>query len=352
MGFVNKILKYNTSDIYQSENILTEIFAYLFDNNNEFMRSIINMIVGNSIHSLQKKYIKTQFLLEALKKYNHGFGSIIDIVIKVEVNNQEYTIFIENKVDSREHDDQLVRYADHLFEQIDRNKSYGILVYLTRDYDPKKANEIFVNVKKGSRLQFKQLRWHNIFSLIKNNNSELVNELKIYLEENNMSRSNNFSAIDILTFNNMQRLLSKLQDCFDELIYGYNEIRPNYRPSSPNQGNQIIKKNRFYYSTTNNDFEIGYGVFGSEELTDLHSYPKVGVLLWFNKDYDERIKLFEFLKLKNANWTDAEYMSIERLESLEYFINTKDHFDKIKRYILESFNHLLEAKQNYPNLPW
>jgi len=106
-------------------------------------------------------------------------------------------VIIESKIGSRERHDQLKSYAEHLEGMI--GFARRTLVYITRAYDPKDKNKILSTV--GETIHFKQLRWQDFHHFLDEqvDGDALVEEVKAFMEEQGMARSNRFSTTDLAT---------------------------------------------------------------------------------------------------------------------------------------------------------
>jgi hypothetical protein len=71
-------------------------------------------------------------------------------------------VLVESKISAQEGRDQLQNCAAYLEEM----KGFGrkTLLYITRAYDPKEADEILST--HGETIRFEQLRWHDFYRFL------------------------------------------------------------------------------------------------------------------------------------------------------------------------------------------
>ena len=73
---------------------------------------------------------------------------------------------------------------------------------ITRDFEPKEAPD------GQGVLKFKQCRWYDFYQFLKNSEPSptgVTRELVSFMEEHNMSQSNQFSPLDVLALSNFQK---------------------------------------------------------------------------------------------------------------------------------------------------
>ncbi|MFP3340266.1 PD-(D/E)XK nuclease family protein, partial [Micrococcus sp. SIMBA_131] len=80
---------------------------------------------------------------------------------------EKKAIFFENKINSKEGFKQLKRYAEHVDQITDEEKT---LVYLTKHYDLKNPEKIFTDCIND--IEFIQIRWHKIYRFFKKYKSD------------------------------------------------------------------------------------------------------------------------------------------------------------------------------------
>ena len=131
----------------------------------------------------------------------HSAGSRPDITIWVTKASRVEVVFVESKVGSEEGQEQLSKYSDQLRALAEVNQRS--LVFITRDYEPKE------NLSDGM-VGFFPARWSDFYHFLRavESPSDTIRELLRFMQENNMSQSNRFTAIELLALTNHHRARS------------------------------------------------------------------------------------------------------------------------------------------------
>lgn len=357
-SFFNKLLRLKSnSNIIPLEDFFTEIFSYLLDSHNHLFIDWLNEFSITEM-KYDTVFVGTQESFEALS--THLTSSRPDIYIELSNATEKEIIFVESKVGSDEGDLQLKRYAEQL-DEFD-NIADGILIYITRDYDPKNSEFIFADCKNRNRLKFKQLRWYEIYIFLQKYNDTFVNEVLKFMEENNMSLSNQFSNIDILALTNFP----KVQKMMNETMNGsvsekFSNIAKGISQSASCL-TQLRDYNRYIYQKfqKNDEFWIGMGYW--IEDSNITNYPKVGIVMEVSPNATHRNEIItamtEIVKTDPEKWHSYHlterraWSSIIQYKRLDEFISETDHIEVIKTYLLEILDDFTDMRESYPNLPW
>lgn len=96
-------------------------------------------------------------------------------------------VIVESKIGSKEGQEQLRRYAEHLEEMADFGGK--TLAYITRAYDPADPDKVLSGL--GEDVRFVQLRWHDFYRSLQKaaEQDALVEEVMAFMEEQGMARS-------------------------------------------------------------------------------------------------------------------------------------------------------------------
>ena len=115
------------------EDFFTEIVAYFLSLNNDILVDWLkhHSILSDDNYSSIK--ISTQQEHKGLE--SHTEDSRLDIVVELSDGLNTDVIFIESKVGSKDGNNALRKYAEILSNL--PNVRHRILIYITRDYDPK-----------------------------------------------------------------------------------------------------------------------------------------------------------------------------------------------------------------------
>lgn len=162
------------------EDYFTEIVVHLFTTSPEILYiwlKDLQLIEDSSL------YIDAKILSQCACQ-----GGRIDI--QIELLDRSYNhdvIFIESKIYSKEHGDQLRRYAKHLHSQPGiRNKT---LLYVTRGDGPKDEAKVLEGIPA---VRFEQVRWYTLQRILLDQPKDLLlDEIIIFMDKNGMGLVNN-----------------------------------------------------------------------------------------------------------------------------------------------------------------
>lgn len=201
----------------QRENFLTEIFAYCLQEDEAFRTEVLQKIttcfLGVPTITTQSTYIEGRPDIEIIWKDDGGL------------------ILIECKIDSAEGPKQLERYQQILKRSKAKVKK---LVYLTK----------YPEIKNGEVIY---LRWFEIKELINTRHQPFTQQLKIYLEERNMSKVDNFSIEDETAVVNIGKVIEKMEvvlnPCSD---YFLKKTEWKCRDERRNRLNKLFSMNSYH----------------------------------------------------------------------------------------------------------
>ncbi|MHC5815210.1 MAG: hypothetical protein ACYT04_04575 [Nostoc sp.] len=342
------------------EDFFTEIVAYFLSINS-------NVLVDWLKHHLiisEDEYSEIGILTQQNYKplASHIRGSRPDIVVKLLNDLNTDIIFIESKIASIEGENQLKNYAE-ILSKIPNTRD-RILIYITRNYDPKKESEI-LDLNLSPRVKFYQLRWYQFHAFLKKRTTDiLAKEILIFMENNRMSQNNQFSSIDLLTMVNFNKTLNLMEATLSEEIRDkFAENFGNVTRKQTTSLTQFRAKSRYivytHFSGWNAWCGLGYFDLNPDILTD---YPSLGILLEVSPSFVNRQQIIESMrKVINEQpiiwghsnlYKSQEWSSIFYRKSLQYFLSTEDHLFAIKSFFLESINELKKIQNSYFDFPW
>jgi len=330
------------------EDYLTEIFSYCLNQDGIIFNALLKEfnIVDVDIDNYS---LTTQYELKALR--HHNFNSRPDMVL----NSSNTTIFFENKVDAKEGDQQLQRYAEHLDKSPSENK---VLVYITRDYAPKDKKEITNNC--DNEIKFIQLRWYKIFRFLRGyKENPIVFELLKFMKQNNLAMNNQFSPVDILTITNF----AKVSRTMDETIFGeisdlFEKTVGKKRTGDSTRLTQLFNHDRYvYYTPYDNKLVIFLGYWMNSDSEK--DYPEVGIEIEINpnaevnstirdtfKDISGKYELWEGFGVNDPK----KWATVYRKKSLQGFLSEEDQVGSIKDYFKEVLSELESILSEFPVL--
>lgn len=317
------------------EDYLTEIISFVLNNDLEIMNDFLTQfgIIEKRIESYD---ITTQLVLKKIN--NHSSDSRPDMAIFLE----KKAIFFENKINSKEGFKQLKRYAEHLDQITDEEKT---LVYLTKHYDLKDPEKIFMDYIND--IEFIQIRWHKIYRFFKKYKSDpIVFELLLFMKQINLSMNNQFNPSDIITltnFTNVRRMM-------DETMFGavskkFKQINKGISQKSASM-TQLRDHDRYIYYRSHKErmwCGLGYWMNSRNEK----DYPDVGIVIEVAPQSSMRkeiISTFQSIVSENKSWkgynlsNPKAWAGITYGISLQSFLSEDSQTEKLKSFLLQDLN--------------
>ncbi|MHC5718361.1 MAG: PD-(D/E)XK nuclease family protein [Nostoc sp.] len=202
------------SAIKPREDFFTEIVAYFLSLNNDILLDWLkhHSIISDDNYSSIK--ISTQ--QEHKKLEGHQDDSRLDIAVELSTGLNTDAIFIESKIGAKDGNNALRKYADILSNL--PNVRHRILIYITRDYDPKEEIKKYC-LDLSPKVNFFQLRWYQFYSFLKERAFNiLAQEILIFMRNNRMSHNNQFSSVDLLTMVNYNKTLHLMESTLNDEV--------------------------------------------------------------------------------------------------------------------------------------
>ncbi|MEH2326073.1 MAG: PD-(D/E)XK nuclease family protein [Nostoc sp.] len=341
------------------EDFFTEIIAYFLSLNNDIL---LDWLKHHSIISDENySSIKISTQQEHKRLETHTEDSRLDIVVELSDGLNTDVIFMESKIGSTEGWRQLEKYAEILSKL--KNVRHRILIYITRDYDPK--DEIKT---PGSNLEpkisFYQLRWHQFYARLQQHATDiLAQEILIFMKRNGMSTTNQFSSVDLLTMVNFNKTLILMQSTLSDEVKEEFKLafgRVAEKTASMTQwtwGSRYIIYTHF--SGWNLWCGLGYFNLNPDSLTE---YPYLGICLEVSPTFVERPKIIKSMQnvvnekpdiwtSKNLTVTPA-WSSIFYRKNLQELLSEKDQLSATKFFFKDSIKELKMIQEKYFHFPW
>lgn len=340
------------------EDFFTEIIAYLLSLNNDILLDWLkhHSIISNDNYSSIK--ISTQQEHQALAI--HTEDSRLDIVVELSTGLNTDVIFIESKIGSTEIPGQLKKYAEILSKL--PNIRHRILIYITRDYDPK--DEIKTPAfNLEPKVNFYQLRWHQFYARLQQHSTDiLAQEILIFMRKNGMSHTNQFSSVDLLTMVNYNKTLNLMESTLGE------EVQREFKLAFGGVINGAASRTQWKWSSryiiytkfSGNNFWCGLGYFNLNPDSSTE-YPYLGICLEVSPGFVERPKIIESMQKvindKLSIWTPENltilpaWSAIFYRKSLQEFLSEKDQLSAIKDFFLKSIHELKNIHPDF-SFPW
>ncbi|MEA5600123.1 PD-(D/E)XK nuclease family protein [Nostoc sp. UHCC 0252] len=340
------------------EDFFTEIVAYFLSLNNDILLDWLkhHSIISDDNYSNIK--ISTQQEHKALE--SHTEDSRLDIVVELSTGLTTDVIFIESKVGSRDDRNALEKYADILSNL--PNIRHRILIYITRDYDPKEEIKTPA-FDLEPKVNFYQLRWHQFYARLQQHSTDiLAQEILIFMRKNGMSHTNQFSSVDLLTMVNYNKTLNLMESTLGE------EVQREFKLAFGGVINGAASRTQWKWSSryiiytrfSGNNFWCGLGYFNLNPDSSTE-YPYLGICLEVSPGFVERPKIIESMQKvindKPSIWTPENltilpaWSAIFYRKSLQEFLSEKDQLSAIKDFFLKSIDELKNIHPDF-SFPW
>lgn len=330
------------------EDYLTEIISFVLSRDIDLLNNFLNhfQIIDYQADTFD---ISTQLILKKLK--NHNTDSRPDIAVFLE----EKAIFFENKVNSKEGYNQLKRYAEHLDNITDANKT---LVYITKHYDIKNLEKIFKDC--NNKIDFIPLRWYKVYRFFKAYKSDpIVFELLLFMKQNNLSMNNQFNPSDIITltnFTNVRRMMD--ESMFGTVSKKFEQINKGIPQKSATM-TQLKNKDRYVFYKQHKEnmaSMLGYWMNSGNEK----DYPDVGIIIEIAPSSNRRkdvISIFNKIVEKNNSWKGSNlsnpkaWAKIIYRASLQSFLSEESQIEEIKKFFMTGLEEMEKIFNENPDLP-
>ena len=323
LDLINLYHKYQKGSITPLEDFNTEIFANLLVMYPEIHESFLLHFF--KLDGLDNLKVNTQ-------QRENITGERADCIVDLVISSEKYIIFIENKVESHEGDEQLDRYNQALHEN--HTNKIKLLAYCTKYADPKEHID--------ERVHFFQFRWYEVARFLEAFNKEpVVQSYLEFLSYYKMNQDNTLKSEHLIAYENMRKAIEIAEFHIENVKKEFVEKFDYERLDKNANWDQIRGHQRFCYYKSNiftSDSgkwsEVLYAVSFVElklisqiYIDQNHeSYQKVA-----DSNYD---KPFEKIIIDNKG------LAIRMDEDLGRFLNKPEAEKDIKDWFLESFDRL------------
>lgn len=345
------------------EDFFTKVVASLFESSPDLLFSWLKHIgLALDTQSYQIMRVKTQVSLPPLT--NHDMGARPDITIKLsDGHDQRDVIFIESKIGTLEHDNQLQRYADQLAASYP-NAGQRILLYITRDLEPKDENYILENVHPPSQVTFKQLFWYEFCQFLqKQPFNTLITEVTCFMKIKGMALDPKATEYSVVAASGMSRsimdwtLRSNVQAKFAQA----------FGPVTPLQlfaGEESRLRQWGEYCLycgldQERTWSCGLGYQLKNPCAAEADESKLRMILLIAPNSPHRLPIIKAMKAisQGSDWhgIDLElsaWSGITRDYGLTDFLPMEKHIGEIQAQLLRMVDELIDIRRQYPGLPW
>ena len=355
MSLFSKLLKLHAGSI-PLEDFFTELVAHLLSTNKEILYAWLKYLdLPDMDADFDAATVLTQQKFKGLP--HHDSDSRPDLVIELVNGSKRDIIFIESKIGSQEGYRQLSRYAEVLDTHPDfQNK---LLIYITRDFDPKDRECIFEAIPNSS-VRFKQVRWHQFYQfLTAQAETMLTEEIIKFMQIHQMAHNNQFSSIDVIALANFTKSLKLMdQTMWGEVSEQFKKVLGSISQRSTTLTQFRLHERYLMYSWLPERWWCGLGfMLNTSSSTD---YPTVYLTLEVQPSSLHRAAIIAAMKeiCKQPEWKgyeldDSKAWSRIFLErSLQSFLAEEDQVAAIQKFFLEALDELSKIKTQYSHLPW
>lgn len=380
--FNNYYMSYNIFDqldFFRLEDIHTNILKSLFIKDNPYLldtyplKKFIELLIV-------KDNTKVAINIEELNNYKIENINVhsqvvlnknnkLDLLIEFTINNKNYSIILENKLLSTEHDNQCQRYYNYYKEEGNKDINY-IFVFLSLEKEPNfKENDKYIcinyqelidcviepcsykcNNKKENIISLDSYlsSFSKLFNFIGLSNEDIIipiTKLGKELTNNLKQKYGNFLIDALKTNNEFYKENKKVL-----LIYYYNL----YKISNNNETKNLIKKEILKIKCSFNDINCSFKkcslkiieyLFNKKIIKDNNDLIKLNNCL-LNKNYLIATKNIEGIKHKECYTNNDKTIGKILLNNNElYYYNGNINYDELKYFVIninKEFNNILD----------
>ena len=355
MSLFSRLLKLHAGSI-PLEDFFTELVAHLFSTNKEILYAWLKYLdLPHLDTDFDAASVSTQRTFKGLP--HHDSDSRPDLVIELANGSQRNIIFIESKIGSKEGYGQLSKYAEVLDAHPDfQNK---LLIYITRDFDPKDRECIFEAIPNSS-VRFRQVRWHQFYQFLASQaETMLTEEIIKFMQIHQMAHNNQFSSIDVIALANFTNSLKLMdQTMWGEVSQQFEQVLGSILPHRRTLEGLHAHGRYLMYARIPDKWWCGLGfMLNTSSSTD---YPIVYLTLEVDPSSPRRAAIIEAMNkiCKQPEWKGYElddsraWSRIVFGRSLQSFLGEEDQVAAIQNFFLETLHELIKIKSQYPSLPW
>ncbi len=380
MSLLSRLLRFHGGTV-RLEDYFTEVFAHLLSTYPDLCLAWLNqsgVLPDNEKYSRISVTAQRSFgALEA-----HRQPSRPDVVIELSEGSPTETVdeqrsdegpvpptdvvFVESKIGSREGDDQLKRYAEHLsaIPEVRHRR----LVYITREYDPKVEDDVVGDLRgSGTSVAFCPLRWHGFYRTLEDYRStslpgsDLIQEVLLFMQQHGMSQTNRLSAADVVALTGMTRMLAFMRETLSgEVEARLREVSDKRLARRNETLKQLAEQDRYFLQAImGRAFWCGAGFNLWQEEPD--DYPWLSVLLEVGPQQPGRGDIIDAMRSFAAECPEcepyeldnpSEWAGLEWAVDLREVLTADDHMAAARVHFLGGLDDVARMREQYPRLPW
>lgn len=321
----------------RSETAVSLMLKYLFENNPECLKRLINTIYKENINELEIENVITEYFIYEDKR--------IDILIEAKMDNENTVIVIENKIDSSEHGDQCKKYFSYIESRYSTTK-HRYYFYL------KPAS----NLSKSNCNEFKPITYDSIYNCITNEEDIYIQEFKKCIERNYMDNKKN--ELDLYILNNYKEMYKKVIDLDKEIDHFLtHSVKDEVKKELSCEETEFFKSThytlRFYDEDcwskykSNKDEMFYFYVEVVAHDKEVSKFKFCRIIHAYTKNYNSRINRF-VKSLKNVRTADSGNNIWYIMESKDFITDKSILSSEWKKELIEAAK--VELKEMYANM--
>ncbi|MDP9314274.1 MAG: PD-(D/E)XK nuclease family protein [Chloroflexota bacterium] len=338
------------------EDFFTEIVAYLFTVSPDLLFGWLTELGLGAFPPEATAVVATQVRMGPLPE--HTTESRLDLLIDICDGDWHEWIVIESKIGAPAMPGQLRRYAELLAAE--RHLRRRVLLYITRDYDPKEAAAVVGHLPTA--VQFLQTQWLTFARFLRTQPPSLLrDELLQFMQVTGMVHSNQFTAADVLALTQLSTLYTLMNATLDD------EVRAGLRAvtgATPrvSSADQVALRGYFLLAWPTSDVEWWCGVGYTGSPDGPAAYPTVRLHLEVSATTRmpvRRVILEAFHVIATRpGWTAVNLdrsrhaAAVYREITLRQFLLADDHVAAIKTQFLTLLAELADIRHQHATLPW
>ena len=275
-------------------------------------------------------------------------------------------VFIESKLGSREGEDQLKCHGEQLSAIPDIR--HRRLVYITREHDPKDEDEIVGGLRgSDAPVGFVTLRWYGFYRTLEDYrskslpNSDLIQEVLLFMKQHGMSQTNRLSAADVVALTGMTRMLAFMRETLSgEVEARLREVSGTTLARRNETLKQLAEQDHYFLWTYMcPEFWVGGGFYLAQEASD--DYPWLSVALEVGPKQPGRGDTINAMRSFAADCSACEpselddpsaWSGLEWAIDLRVVLTAEDHMAAARSHLLKSLDEVARMREQYPSLPW
>jgi hypothetical protein len=355
VGLFTRLLQLHTG-VTPFEDFFTEIVGHLLNTSPDLLYAWLEYLSLVDTSQYTDARVSTQQTFSPVQ--SQSSASRFDILVELSDGCHTDVIIFESKMGSSETPGQLKRYARVLSNLPDVRER--ILVYITRNFDPKKEKAILKNLP-GSAARFRQVRWYTFYQFLRSQSrNALIDEILTFMKETGMAQRNQFTPVDMLALANFSDALNLM----DATMWGKASTRfeevLGKRPRRTGAFDQLRRHQRYLLNAYLPDglwCGLGYWM----RNLGIGGYPTLGIDLEIDpksKSRQDVVAAMKEIREERGGWegynldTLQAWSGISRIRSLQDFLSQQDQVAQIEEHFVALLDELAEIKQQYPHLPW